>query len=72
MNERRGRDIAMIFQDPLTALNPAIPIGRQIYDSLRTHQEIGRKAALARVEELLALVGIRASARARCAPIRTN
>ncbi|HTG23660.1 MAG TPA: ABC transporter ATP-binding protein [Reyranella sp.] len=59
MNERRGRDIAMIFQDPLTALNPVIPIGRQIYDSLRTHQAIGHKAALARIEELLALVGIR-------------
>jgi len=58
MNELRGRDIAMIFQDPLTALNPAIPVGRQIYDSIRTHQNIGRAGAMARVEELLALVGI--------------
>jgi oligopeptide/dipeptide ABC transporter ATP-binding protein len=58
MNDKRGRDIAMIFQDPLTALNPAIPVGRQIYDSIRTHQTLGRAAAQARVVELLDLVGI--------------
>jgi oligopeptide/dipeptide ABC transporter ATP-binding protein len=58
MNDLRGRDIAMIFQDPLTALNPAIPVGRQIFDSIRTHQSISRRGANERVEELLALVGI--------------
>ena len=58
MNALRGRDIGMIFQDPLTALNPAIPVGRQIYDSIRTHRSIGRRAAEARVVELLDLVGI--------------
>ncbi len=58
INARRGGDIGMIFQDPLTALNPAIAVGRQIVDSLRTHQEIGRTAAWARAVELLDLVGI--------------
>jgi oligopeptide/dipeptide ABC transporter ATP-binding protein len=58
MNKLRGRDIGMIFQDPLSALNPAIPVGKQIVDSLRTHSHMTRRAADARVVELLDLVGI--------------
>ena len=58
MNKLRGRDIGMIFQDPLSALNPAIPVGRQIVDSLRTHAPMTKRAAEARVIELLDLVGI--------------
>jgi oligopeptide/dipeptide ABC transporter ATP-binding protein len=58
MNRLRGGAIGMIFQDPLTALNPALTIGRQLGDAIRAHQTIGRSAARNRAEELLALVGI--------------
>jgi oligopeptide/dipeptide ABC transporter ATP-binding protein len=58
MNRLRGGAMGMIFQDPLTALNPAIPIGGQLSDAIRAHQPLGRRAARDRAEELLALVGI--------------
>jgi oligopeptide/dipeptide ABC transporter ATP-binding protein len=58
LNRLRGGEIGMIFQDPLTALNPALPIGRQLVDAIRAHQPIGRRAAQTRAAELLALVGI--------------
>lgn len=49
----RGRDIAMIFQDPLTALDPVKTIGSQIVETLIRHQSIGRRAARRRAVELL-------------------
>jgi oligopeptide/dipeptide ABC transporter ATP-binding protein len=54
----RGNEIAMIFQDPLTALNPVHTVGRQIGEMARIHEGIGKKQALDRAAELLDLVGI--------------
>lgn len=55
----RGRDIAMVFQDPMTCLNPYITIGKQLVEPLRLHKSVGRKAARQRALELLEEVGIR-------------
>jgi dipeptide transport system ATP-binding protein len=57
-----GRDIAMIFQEPTTSLNPCFTIGFQLAESLRLHLDLDRKAARARSIELLEAVGIPAAA----------
>ncbi|MEV7084794.1 ABC transporter ATP-binding protein [Streptomyces sp. NPDC093085] len=54
----RGKDIAMIFQEPMTSLNPVLTVGRQIGEVLRRHQGLSRRQARTRAVELLALVGI--------------
>ena len=54
----RGRDVAMIFQEPMTALNPVFTIGHQMMDVLRRYKGLGRAAARAAAIELLAKVGI--------------
>ncbi|RLV55087.1 ABC transporter ATP-binding protein [Aeromicrobium phragmitis] len=58
LRRTRGQDIAMVFQEPMTAFNPVYSIGRQIADAIRSHQAISRKAAMERAVELLQLVGI--------------
>ena len=54
----RGRRIAMVFQDPMTSLNPVMPIGRQIAQVLKYHLGMAPKAASARALDLLASVGV--------------
>ncbi|WP_255953946.1 ABC transporter ATP-binding protein [Streptomyces odontomachi] len=54
----RGKDIAMIFQEPMTSLNPVLTVGRQVGEVLRRHQGLNRREARERAAELLTLVGI--------------
>ena len=63
MCDLRGRRIAMVFQDPMSSLNPVFPIGAQIDDMLRRHMAMTQAQARRRTLELLDLVGIRDSAR---------
>jgi peptide/nickel transport system ATP-binding protein len=54
----RGRRMAMIYQEPMSALNPVYSIAQQLIEAIRVHQRIGRAAALARAEALLGEVGL--------------
>jgi peptide/nickel transport system ATP-binding protein len=63
MRAIRGNDISMIFQEPMTSLNPVLTVGRQIGETLRMHQGLDRQAAEARAIEMLTLVGIPEPAR---------
>ena len=58
MEEVRGKDVSMIFQDPMTALNPVFTVGEQIAESLELHEHLDKKAAMERAKEMLELVGI--------------
>ena len=58
MEDVRGNEISMIFQEPMTSLNPVFTIGDQITEAIRTHERVGQKEALDRAVETLDLVGI--------------
>lgn len=58
MQKIRGQDISMIFQDPMTSLNPTMPVGKQIMEPLVKHQNMSKSAARERALQLLKLVGI--------------
>jgi peptide/nickel transport system ATP-binding protein len=61
MREIRGRDIAMIFQEPMTSLNPVLSIGFQIMEPLLIHMNMTEAAARVRAIELLKMFGIPAA-----------
>jgi peptide/nickel transport system ATP-binding protein len=54
----RGREVACVFQDPMSSLNPVFTVGRQLAEPLRLHLGLGRREAIARAEALLAEVGL--------------
>ena len=54
----RGKDVGMIFQDPMTSLNPVFTVGHQIEESLKRHTELNKTQRTERIVELLKLVGI--------------
>ena len=58
MRRMRGNDISMIFQEPMSSLNPVYTVGQQICEIIQLHNRIGRKEAMGRAEALLAEVGI--------------
>ncbi len=69
LRARRGRDISMIFQDPIATLNPMLTIGQQMKLAIDAHERLGKRAADARAAELLTQVGIpSAAARLRSYP----
>ena len=58
LRDIRGNDIAMIFQDPMTSLNPVHSIGRQLVEAIQLHRDVSKRQAKARALELLGAVGI--------------
>ena len=63
MRQIRGAEISMVFQEPMTSLNPVFTVGRQVAEVIRAHRETSASEAWARAEEMLAKVGIPEPAR---------
>jgi oligopeptide/dipeptide ABC transporter ATP-binding protein len=59
----RGRDLALVFQNPMSALNPVYTVGKQVVEALQAHQKLSRQAAKERAVELFSMVGISAPER---------
>src|SRR5213075_980915 len=66
MQNYRGNELGMIFQDPMTSLNPVYRIGEQIVESIQAHESVDKRTARARTIELLRQVGIASTI---CSPI---
>jgi len=60
MQKISGKQISMIFQDPMTALNPVMTVGEQIAEAIRVHERLSRTDALRRSREMMEMVGLRA------------
>lgn len=58
LRDMRGKDVAMIFQDPMTALNPVLSVGEQIAETVLKHEGLGKEEAWKRAETMLETVGI--------------
>ncbi len=58
LSDLRGRELAMVFQDPMSSLNPVVPVGTQVSEVLLRHQDINRSDARAEAEDLLRRCGI--------------
>ena len=72
MRKRRGRDIAMIFQDPMAALNPVVAIGSQVTEQIRAHRAISRSRGAEAGRRAAGPDGPERCARACSRPIRIN
>jgi oligopeptide/dipeptide ABC transporter ATP-binding protein len=59
----RGRDLSLVFQNPMSALNPVYTVGKQVVEALRAHQKLSRQAAMERAVQLFSMVGISATER---------